>query len=39
MLAIPEKECKRVLDCIGRLTKTNMGITAHTDEKNMKKFW
>ncbi len=32
--------CKRVLACTGRLKpKTNMGVTAHTEEKILKKFW
>lgn len=37
MLAIPEMEYKRVLACTGRLSKTNMGVTAQTDEKNSEK--
>ena len=39
VLAVPEMECKRVLACIGRLPKTNTGVTAHSDKKILKKFW
>jgi len=37
-ITIPELEYKRVLACIGRLLKTNTGITAQTDKKILKKF-
>lgn len=33
MLAIRRMNSKRVLVCIGRLSKTHTGIIAHTDKK------
>ena len=38
VLAIPEMEHKQILACIGRLLKTNTGVSAHSDEKIWKSF-
>ena len=39
VITVPEMECKRVLACTGRLSKTHTGVAAHSDKKILKKFW